>query len=81
MYRINELNLGKFDFILFLGVIYHLHNPYLAIDRIYDALKIDGKVIVELHVIYGVFVNENGEWITLKDVDHRLEKLQIAQFY
>lgn len=81
VYRINELNLGKFDLILFLGVIYHLRNPYLAIDRIYDALKIDGKVIVESHVIDGGFVNENGEWITLKDVDPRLEKLQIAQFY
>ena len=33
VYRINELNLGKFDLILFLGVIYHLRNPYLAIDN------------------------------------------------
>jgi tRNA (mo5U34)-methyltransferase len=81
VYRINELNLGKFDLILFLGVIYHLRNPYLAIDRIYDALKIDGKVIVESHVIDGGFVNENGEWIDLKEIDPRLEKLQIAQFY
>ena len=81
VYKINELNLGKFDLILFLGVIYHLRNPYLAIDRIYDALKIDGKVIVESHIIDSGFVNENGEWITLKDIDPRLEKLQIAQFY
>jgi tRNA (mo5U34)-methyltransferase len=81
VYRINELNLGKFDLILFLGVIYHLRNPYLAIDRIYDALKIDGKVIVESHVINGGFVDENGEWMDLKDLDPRLEKLQIAQFY
>jgi tRNA (mo5U34)-methyltransferase len=81
VYRINELNLGKFDLILFLGVIYHLRNPYLSIDRIYDALKIDGKVIVESHVIDGGFVNENGDWMNLKDIDSRLEKLQIAQFY
>jgi tRNA (mo5U34)-methyltransferase len=81
VYRIHELNLGKFDLILFLGVIYHLRNPYLAIDRIYDALKIDGKVIVESHVIDGGFVNENGDWMNLIDVDPRLAKLQIAQFY
>ena len=81
VYRINELNLGKFDLILFLGVIYHLRNPYLAIDRIYDALKIGGRVIVESHVIDGGFVNANGDWITLKDIDPRLAKLQIAQFY
>jgi len=81
VYRINELNLGKFDLILFLGVIYHLRNPYLAIDRIYDALNIDGKVIVESHVIDGGFVNEHGEWMDLQDIDPRLAKLQIAQFY
>ena len=81
VYRIHELNLGKFDLILFLGVIYHLRNPYLAIDRIYDALKIDGKVIVESHVIDGGFVNESGEWMNLIDIDPRLAKLQIAQFY
>ena len=81
VYRINELNLGKFDLILFLGVIYHLRNPYLAIDRIYDAIRIDGKVIVESHVIDGGFVNENGDWSDLKDIDPRLAKLQIAQFY
>jgi tRNA (mo5U34)-methyltransferase len=81
VYRTNEFNLGKFDLILFLGVIYHLRNPYLAIDRIYDMLQIDGKVIVESHVIDGGFVNENGDWIGLKEIDPRLEKLQIAQFY
>lgn len=81
VYRTNELNLGKFDLILFLGVIYHLRNPYLAIDRIYDMLQIDGKVIVESHVIDGGFVNENGDWMDLKEIDPRLEKLQIAQFY
>jgi tRNA (mo5U34)-methyltransferase len=81
VYRINELNLGKFDLILFLGVIYHLRNPYLAIDRIYDALNIDGKVIVESHVIDGGFVNENGDWMELKDIDPRLTNLQIAQYY
>jgi len=81
VYKINELNLGKFDLILFLGVIYHLRNPYLAIDRVYDALKIDGKVIVESHVIDGGFVNEKGDWINLIDIDPRLSKLQIAQFY
>ena len=81
VYRINELNLGKFDLILFLGVIYHLRNPYLAIDRIYDALNIGGNVIVESHVIDGGFVNENGDWMNLQDLDPRLAKLQIAQFY
>ena len=81
VYKINELNLGKFDLILFLGVIYHLRNPYLAIDRIHDSLKDNGKVLVESHVIDGGFVNENGDWIDLAEIDPRLSNLQIAQFY
>jgi len=81
VYRINEFDLGKFDLILFLGVIYHLRNPYLAIDRIYDSLSIGGKVIVESHIIDGGFVNEKGDWINLSDIDNRLSGLQIAQFY
>jgi len=81
VYRINELDLGKFDLVLFLGVIYHLRNPYLAIDRIYDSLNINGKVIVESHIIDGGFVNENGDWMNLTELDPRLAKLQIAQFY
>jgi tRNA (mo5U34)-methyltransferase len=81
VYKINQLNLGKFDLVLFLGVIYHLRNPYLAIDRIYDVLNIGGKIIVESHIINGGFVDEGGNWINLKDLNPRLENLRIAQMY
>ncbi len=30
---------GKFDIVLFLGVIYHLRHPLLALDRIYEVAK------------------------------------------
>lgn len=81
VYKINQLNLGKFDLVLFLGVIYHLRNPYLAIDKIYDVLNTGGKIIVESHVINGGFVDEYGNWIDLNELNPRLQNLRIAQIY
>jgi len=81
VYHLDESVLGRFDVILFLGVIYHLRHPYLAIDKIHDILNIGGKVIVESHVIDGGFVDEVGNWINLRDLDPRLEKLNVAQIY
>lgn len=38
---------GTFDIILFLGVLYHLQNPMLAIKNINDLLNKTGKVVIE----------------------------------
>ena len=38
---------GKFDLILFLGVYYHLKNPVLAFERIWQALNQHGVICVE----------------------------------
>ena len=81
VYKLDQLNLGKFDLVLFFGVIYHLRNPYLAIDQIYDVLNLGGKVMVESHIIDGGFVNETGDWINLEDFNPRLTNLGISQIY
>lgn len=81
VYQIDQLNLGKFDLVLFLGVIYHLRHPYLAIDKIHDVLNLGGKVVVESHIIDGGFVDENGNWINLDELNPRLLKLNVAQIY
>jgi tRNA (mo5U34)-methyltransferase len=38
---------GTFDIILFLGVLYHLQNPMLAIKNINDLLNKTGKIVIE----------------------------------
>lgn len=81
VYQLDQLNLGKFDLVLFLGVIYHLRHPYLAIDRIHDILKTGGQVVVESHILDGGFVDENGDWINMKDLNPRLSNLNVAQIY
>lgn len=35
VYRIAELG-ERFDFVMFMGVLYHLRHPLLALDRLYD---------------------------------------------
>lgn len=81
VYEIDQLNLGKFDLVLFLGVIYHLRHPYLAIDKIHDVLNIGGKVVVESHIIDGGFVAEDGNWVNLAELNPRLSELNVAQIY
>lgn len=81
VYEIDSLDLGQFDLVLFLGVLYHLRHPYLAIDKIHDVLRTGGQVIVESHIIDGGFVDENANWIKLQDLNGRLSNLNVAQIY
>jgi tRNA (mo5U34)-methyltransferase len=78
IYSINPKFLGKFDVVLFLGLIYHLRHPALAIDRIYDVLNPKGLLIVESHIIDNALVDSSGNWISLIE-DYK--NIQIAQFY
>lgn len=81
VYELDKLNIGKFDLILFLGVIYHLRHPYLAIDKIHDLLKLGGKLVVESHILDGGFVDESGNWIEIGEINPRLSNLNVAQIY
>ena len=47
VYNLDTQKYGQFDVILFLGVLYHLRNPLLALDRIRQLLKLNGSLFVE----------------------------------
>lgn len=47
VYDLSPDKIGKFDLILFLGVLYHLRNPMLALDHIREVQAPGGTVIVE----------------------------------
>ncbi len=49
VYNLNPEQMGTFDVILFLGVLYHLRYPLLAIDRLRSVSS--GDVFIETHVI------------------------------
>jgi tRNA (mo5U34)-methyltransferase len=81
VYDVNPSDLGHFDLVLFLGVIYHLRHPLLALDRIYEIVSESGELIIESHVIDGGLVDKSGNWRNLKDYHEELPNLALAQFY
>jgi tRNA (mo5U34)-methyltransferase len=55
VYALSPCQFGTFDVILFLGVLYHLRYPLLAIDRLRSVSR--GEIFVETHVI------DNHPWL------------------
>jgi SAM-dependent methyltransferase len=60
LHELNVLDLtpqtfGKFDVVLFPGVLYHLRYPFWALKLIRDVLEDDGKLVLET----AVFVDDN----------------------
>ena len=49
VYNLHDYHLGKFDIVLFLGVLYHLRYPLLAIDRLRSVCA--GEVFIESHIV------------------------------
>ncbi len=47
VYNLDPEKHGTFDLVLFLGVLYHLRNPMLALDRIRSITGCDGLLFVE----------------------------------
>jgi tRNA (mo5U34)-methyltransferase len=50
VYNLQDYDLGKFDLVLFLGVLYHLRYPMLAVDRLREACG--GELFIETHIIH-----------------------------
>ena len=49
VYQINRDQLGSFDIVLFLGVLYHLRHPLLALERVCEVTN--EVAVIESHVI------------------------------
>lgn len=81
VYSLNPEEFGKFDLVMFLGVIYHLRHPILALDRIHDVCAEDGLLMVETHMIDEGLVGRDGEFHRLADHHPELESLPLAQYY
>lgn len=54
VYTLSPETLGTFDLVLFLGVLYHLRYPLLAIDRLRLVSK--GTVLIETHIVNSRFL-------------------------
>jgi SAM-dependent methyltransferase len=56
VYDLPSLIQGRFDIVLFLGLIYHLRHPLLVLDKIYDIT--DGMLFVDSPVIDDVIYDK-----------------------
>jgi tRNA (mo5U34)-methyltransferase len=79
VYNLHPEIIGQFEIVLFLGVLYHLRHPLLALDRIYDVCK--DLLILESQICDHCFIDQNGNPLSLNKLSPELEKLPMAQFY
>jgi len=59
IYNLTPERYGKFDIILFMGVLYHLRHPLLGLDRARALLKTGGKLFIETEIPFDTIEGEN----------------------
>jgi tRNA (mo5U34)-methyltransferase len=79
VYNLSVDRYGRFDLVLFLGVLYHLRNPMQALDAIRDVCE--DRLIVETQMIDDAFLAPGGAFRRLAEVDPELEASCLMQFY
>ena len=82
VYSLSPKRLGMFDAVLFLGVLYHLRYPLLAIDKVWGVTK--GTAYVETHVIDNCFIpagQNSNKALPLQNVSPALVDVPLWQFY
>jgi tRNA (mo5U34)-methyltransferase len=81
VYSLAPERYGRFDLVLFLGVIYHLRHPLLALDRIHDVCEPDALLLLETHMIDEGLVDPAGNWRRLADYHPDLAVFPLVQYY
>jgi len=79
VYDLSPQHFGEFDLVLFLGLLYHLRDPMLALDRIWSVCR--GRVIIETQVIDEALLTGTGQFVKLASLDKRLTDIPLMQFY
>ena len=80
VYDLQPDRYGTFDLVLFLGVLYHLRNPLLALDRVRSVCK--DRMWLESYVIdHSVLDPSTGKFRELREFAPGLVSSPIMQFY
>jgi tRNA (mo5U34)-methyltransferase len=74
VYSLSKEKFGEFDLVLFLGVLYHLRNPLLALDRI-------RSMYLETTCIEKNIELENGTSVATSSLPPELSNISLAQFH
>ncbi|MFN8122520.1 MAG: methyltransferase domain-containing protein [Thermoleophilia bacterium] len=76
VYELTPEHLGTFDVILFLGVLYHLRHPLLALDVLHRLANPGAALFVETHAIDQALIGPGGAVYAMGDPTY-----QLMQFY
>jgi tRNA (mo5U34)-methyltransferase len=80
VYDLDVQTIGKFDIVLFFGVLYHLRYPLLALDKLYEVCAED--LYLESFVTDNCLImGQEREPRLLSSIDPRLSETPIWQFY
>jgi len=82
VYDLDPAKHGTYDLVLFLGILYHLRYPLLAIDKIRRIAR--GAVLLESHVIDNCLIGigeDPSQPVPLKNISPDLVKIPLWQFY
>ena len=81
VYNLSPEKYGKFDLVLFLGVLYHLRNPLGGLDAIRSIMKDGGKLFVGTMMIDEYFLLPDGSVTTLEALNPALLTVPLWQAY
>jgi tRNA (mo5U34)-methyltransferase len=81
VYNLSVERFGRFDMILFFGVLYHLRHPLLALDRIWDVSNQGARLYVESHMIDEGLVDSDGGFHRLDTLNEHLLGLPLVEFF
>jgi tRNA (mo5U34)-methyltransferase len=81
VYNVTAERYGTFDLVLFLGVMYHLRDPLLVLDRLWDVCNEDALLALETQVCDSALLLGDGSFTSLRQIDRRLDDLCLMQFH
>lgn len=79
VYNITPKKYGMFDIVLFLGTLYHLPDPFLALETVKRVCK--NLLYLETQTIDNAFLTSNKKFVPLSSLSKELVKSPIMQFY
>lgn len=79
LYNLTPAEIGTFDLVLFLGLLYHLPDPIRAIRIVRSLCK--GRMYLETLVIDEAMLLADGSDVALARVDARLTEIPLMQFF
>jgi len=82
LYDLTPEQIGQFDVVLFLGILYHLPDPLLALNIVRRLCRPSALVFVETYVTEAALLRPDGVWVPLRpEVREALDEVPLMQFF